>query len=101
MEGRQRRSFTATISGRRSILWLRVAARSDLWPGSLACAIRCCADGWGQRGARLEPTAAARADSEFAENDTGNGPATSVLHLSTATEIEPTTDRRGHFAQRP
>src|SRR6267142_725566 len=42
-----------TISGKRSIWWLRVAARSDRWPRNLACAIPCCGAGW-------EPTAASR-----------------------------------------
>src|SRR5258707_855008 len=35
-----------TISGRRLIWWLRVAARSDRWPRNLACASPCCGAGW-------------------------------------------------------
>src|SRR5882672_11185482 len=49
-----------TISGKRSISWLRAVARSGRWPRNLACAIRCCG-GWVElRGAGREPTAAAR-----------------------------------------
>src|SRR5829696_7325155 len=33
-------------NGKRSIWWLRAAARSARWPRSLACAILVCAAGW-------------------------------------------------------
>src|ERR1700758_2341513 len=49
-----------TTSGKRLIWSHRVAARSDRWPRNLVCAIRCCWRWVGQRGARREPTAAAR-----------------------------------------
>jgi hypothetical protein len=45
MEGRRRRSFRTTTSGKRSIWSLRAAARSDRWPRNLACAILCCGAG--------------------------------------------------------
>ena len=54
MEGRQRRSFTDTTSGKRLIWWLRAAARSGRWPRNLACAIPVAALGgatWGWAGA--------------------------------------------------
>jgi hypothetical protein len=42
-------------------------------------------------------TRAGASDSESAENDTGTGPATSVPHLSTANEIEPTKEPEKPF----
>src|SRR6516225_3138330 len=39
-----------TTSGRRLISLRRAGARSELWPRSLACAIRCCGDGWSSEG---------------------------------------------------
>src|SRR2546426_9547582 len=39
-----------TTSGKRLILQHRVAARSDRWPRSLACAIPCCDVGWNNVG---------------------------------------------------
>jgi transposase-like protein len=35
---------------KRSISWLRAAARSGRWPRSLACAIPFCGDGWSNEG---------------------------------------------------
>src|ERR1700685_2239275 len=49
-----------TTSGRRLIWSHRVAARSDRWPRSLACAVRCCGGGGGNVGPGREPTAASR-----------------------------------------
>ena len=39
-----------TTSGRRLISSRRAGVRSDLWPRSLACAIRCCGGGWSSEG---------------------------------------------------
>src|SRR5437763_8945001 len=39
-----------TTSGKPSIWWRRAAVRSDRWPRSLACAIRCCGVGWSNVG---------------------------------------------------
>src|ERR1700720_3738313 len=39
-----------TTSGKRSIWWLRAAARSVRWSKNLACAIPFCAAGWNNAG---------------------------------------------------